>query len=105
MCLGVWNLKLVTDEGGVGAGGGHQFVMVALLDYAALIEDKDPVGVSNGAKPVSDHDPSAWQPVEICVDFGFRHDVEMTGGFVQYEKGRLSREGPGYREPLFLTAG
>ena len=54
--LGDRGLELALVEPGVGAAGGDELVVVALLDDRAVLHDEDAVGVPDRREPVGDHE-------------------------------------------------
>ena len=74
---------LGAHQGGVGAVPGHELVVAAELDDAAVVDDGDAVRVFHGREPVCDDDGGATlgQLLEGCLDSGLRHAVERGGRF------------------------
>ena len=81
----------------VGAGG----------TQAALIDDDDPIGVTDDAQAVRDDDNGAppGNIFQIAADDLFTLRVESTGCFVKNQYGRIGQQGAGDRQTLFLSAG
>ena len=73
---------------------------------AALVEHHDLVGAADGGQPVRDHDHGAvlHQVGQRLLHQHFRFGVEMRGGFVQNQDGRVLEQGAGDGDALPLAA-
>src|SRR5829696_10205511 len=91
---------------GVETAGGQQVGVGALLDDPAAVDDQDPVGVDDGRQPVGDD--QAGPALEgggqglLDVDLGLR--VEVGGGLVEDDDGRVGQQQPGDGQALLLPA-
>lgn len=102
MCLqlieGAVDIALVVVE---------EFLVGALGDDLAVLEDVDAVAVANGAEAVGDGDGGAigGELVEGFLDLSFGDGVHGGGGFVHEEDVGIAEEGAGEGEALALTTG
>ena len=81
--------------------------MGAGFDDAALLHDQDAVGVSDRIETMGDDDGGAAdeQAIQGILDEAFALGVEVGGGLVEDEQGRVRQHGPGDGDALTLTAG
>jgi hypothetical protein len=49
-------------------GAGHQFVVCALLDNAAMSQDDDPIGMPDIREPVRDQDRGSGATISIRAE-------------------------------------
>jgi len=98
---------LESDEFGVAAVGGHEFVVGADFADAAVFENDDAVGVADGAESVGDDEccSALHELCEASLDESFAFGVEVAGGFVEDEDGGVGEDGAGDGDALFLSAG
>ncbi len=99
-------LDLCAEQLGVSPARGEEFVVAALLDDSALLEDDDLVGVADGAEAVGDDEAGSSAPQfgEGGLDEGFTFCVEVAGGFVEDEDPGIGEESTSDGEPLALSA-
>ena len=65
--------------------------MGSLFDDAAVFKDQNPIGHSDGWKPMGDNDrgPAAGQGAEALEDSAFGHGIERSRRFIQDEDVRF----------------
>src|ERR1700676_787473 len=98
-------LELV--EAVVDAALGKELLMRALFAKAALVEDKDAVGVLNGAETMRDDESgaAAKQAIEGVADQQLSLCVHAGRGFVENKEARIVREGASEIDELALADG
>ena len=98
--------RLAGDQAGVGAVAGHELVVAADLDDAAVVEDDDAVGVADGAEAVGDDEGGAalLQLLQRLLDEVLALAVERRGGLVEDEDAGVAEDGAGDRDALALAA-
>ncbi len=86
---------------------GDQFFMSSFLYNLALRENDDPMGISDGGKPMGDHkDRSALhQTFQGLLNLCLRIGIKGGGGFIQYQDGCILQKGPGDGEALAFPTG
>lgn len=62
MCLYLKELPIMS------VGAGHQFVVCALLDNAAMSQDDDPIGMPDIREPVRDQDRGSGATISIRAE-------------------------------------
>src|SRR5579863_10083779 len=79
----IFVLKLIQTV--VNASFGQQLLMRALFAQTALVEDKDSVGILDGAQAMRDDNgcTSGEQPVQSFADHYLRARVHAGSGFVE----------------------
>ena len=98
---------LAEDHVVVGAAGGHELVVRAALDDAAVFHQQDQVGAADGGEAVGDDERGAagqergHRGLDELLAFG----VEVAGGFVEDEDLRRGQDRAGDGQPLLLAAG
>ena len=99
-------VELQPGEAGVEAALGHQRVVRALLDDAAVVHHDDPVGAADGGEAVGDDDRRAvvHQPLERLLDQPLGFGVERGGRLVEQQDRRVAQQRAGDREALALAA-
>src|SRR5215217_2214831 len=92
---------------GVQAAGPQQLGVGALLDDAAALDDQDPVGVDDGRQPVGDDQagPALQGGGQRLLDVDLGLGVEVGGGLVEDDDGRVGQQQPGDGQALLLAAG
>src|SRR5215212_419361 len=91
---------------GVEPAGGEQLGVGALLDDPAAVDDQDPVGVDDGRQPVGDDqagpalEGGGQGPLDLHLGLG----VEVGGGLVEDDDGRVGQQQPGDGQALLLPA-
>jgi len=85
----------------------QQFVVAALFDDAAPVQDDEAVHCRDGGKAVRDgnHRFSCHQAVQAGLDGCFHFAIQRRGGFVQDEDGRVFEQDAGDGDTLPLPAG
>src|SRR5215218_10764694 len=91
----------------VQAAGPQQLGVGALLDDAAALDDQDPVGVDDGRQPVGDDQagPAGQGGGQGLLDVDLGLGVEVGGGLVEDDDGRVGQQQPGDGQALLLAAG
>ena len=81
--------------------------MGALLGHGAGIQHDDAVGVPDGGEPVGDDQGGAapHQPGQRLVDQFLVDGVQVRGGLVEHQHGRVLEQRPGDGQALPLAAG
>lgn len=94
-------------EGLVARAGGDEFVVAADADDAAFVENDDLVGACDGGEAVSDDEGGAALRdfLHGFLDFAFGIGVDLAGGFVEDQDGRIAKDGAGDGNTLALAAG
>eukprot|EP00962_Isochrysis_galbana_P008032 scaffold2188_cov102-Isochrysis_galbana.AAC.2 len=96
------------ELGKLSAGYGHQLVPRALLHNTAAADDRDGVGVADGAEPVGDGDGGSpllgHDLVEGGLDDALARRVERRGGLVEKQDGRLAHHRTGDCHALLLPS-
>ena len=79
---------------------------VPVFADAALVEHHDLVGAADGGKPVGDHDDGAMfhQVGQRLLYQHFALGVQMAGGFVENQDGRVLEQRAGDGDALALSA-
>ena len=89
----------------VQAGVCEQFVVGAALSDSAVVQNNDPVSITNRGQTVGDDECGAadQQPGEAFLDetLGFR--VHGRGSLVQYENRGILEQSAGYGDTLFFA--
>src|SRR5438132_7623824 len=71
--------RLQLEHRPVAAAGGHQLLVRAELDYVAVLENRDPIGVANRREAMRDQDrggvPRGRE--DAVEDLGFAANVEL----------------------------
>ena len=62
---------------------GVEFVVSALFNDTALVEDNDPVAVADRAEPVRDDETGTAASAKTVVHLQFGHRVQGAGGFIE----------------------
>ena len=77
----------------------------AALDYTAVLENDDDVGVLDRGEPVSnnEHRPALHERVHTALDDGLRARVDGARGLVEYHDRRVRHRGSRYRDELALA--
>src|SRR5829696_1840665 len=91
---------------GVETAGGQQVGVGALLDDPAAVDDQDPVGVDDGRQPVGDDQagPALEGGGQGLLDVDLGLGVEVGGGLVEDDDGRVGQQQPGDGQALLLPA-
>jgi len=79
--------------------------MAAQLGNAAILNDDDAIGITNGRETVSnDKAGTAFeQLVHAFLDQRLGEGIHAAGGFVHDEDFRVRQDGSGQTDKLFLT--
>ena len=99
--------KLHFVQTGVESVALQQFFVSAAFANCAPFEDSNQVRAANGGEAVGDDEDGAagHQIVERTLHEHFGFGVELRGGFVEDENGRVFEQGAGDGEALALAAG
>ena len=94
-------------EAAVEAVFADEFVVGAFFGDAAVLDDKDLVGVPDRRQAVGDGDdgPAPGELGDGGLDQVLVLRVDAGRGLVQNDDGRVLKDGPGNGNPLFFTAG
>ena len=81
--------------------------MITALDDLSVLQNHDGVGVPHGGETVGDHEggPFCHQTVHALLDVLFRSRIDGARRFIEDQDLRVSQDGSGDREELFLTLG
>ena len=81
--------------------------MGALLDDAAMIENKNAVEPLHGGQAMGDDEccASFSEPIECVAYQGLGHGIEARRGFVKNQNRRAGQDRSGDGNPLTLAAG
>jgi hypothetical protein len=92
------------EQLGEAAAAGPQLGRGAGLDDTAVGDHRDLVGLGDGGQPVGDDDggPARAQALEGVGDAGLAGRVQVGGGLVQDQQGRVGDPGPGEGDQLAL---
>lgn len=98
--------ELHSQEIGVAAAVGHELVVGAGFDDAAVFDHGDEVGVADGAEAVGDDEAGAagHETREAPLDEALGLGVEVAGGLVEDQDFRIGEDGAGDGEALLLAA-
>src|SRR5690348_7349146 len=79
----------------------------ALLDHALGVYDEDLIGMFNGGEAVGGDEGSAagHQAAQGALHQRFRMQVEIGGGFIQYEDAWIGNNGAGDGDALPFAGG
>src|SRR5437763_760334 len=90
-------LCLQIEQFGVATGKRDEFVVGAVFNDFAVLEDEDAVGEADGAEAVADEDGSfaTREDAELGEYFVFGLGVEGAGWLVEYENAGVAHEGTG----------
>ena len=88
-------------------GLGHQFLVRAALDDAAIFEHQDQVGIHDTLDAMGDDEGRAvvHKLHQRIVDLSFGLGINRRRGVVQDQDARVLEQSPGNGDTLFLTAG
>ena len=91
----------------INLAGVQQFIVFALSDDLAAFHDHDGVGRNDRAEPMCDHKRGALvdQMFDGLMNEVLAFGIDLAGGLVENENGRLVEYGASDAQPLFLTAG
>ena len=94
------------EELGVDALLRLQFIVSAGLNNAALVEDEELMGVSQGRKPVRDGEGRATfdEPGDGFLDLLLGLEVYAGGGLIEDEDGGVVEDSAGDADALLLAA-
>jgi hypothetical protein len=94
-------------QAGEPAAAGEELVGWAGLDDAAVLDHRDLVGLGDGGQAVGDDDgrPARAEALEGVGDAGLAGRVQVAGGLVEGEQGRVGDPGPGEGDQLALPGG
>lgn len=90
-----------------GGAGGEELGEGTVADFAAPLDEDDPVGVLNGGEAVGDEDLGrfALQIANGLLDPVFGDGVERGGGFIEDQDGGFFDKSAGDGEALLLASG
>src|SRR5215210_7410917 len=79
--------------------------MRPLLDYPAVLEHDDQVGIADRGEPMRDDEgrPRAEEGPQRALDLPLRADVDRRRRFVEDEDARVGQEGAGEGDELTLA--
>ncbi len=91
----------------VGAALSHQLLVISALFNATVIDHKDPVGIFDGGKTVSDDKagPAGKQCLDALLYQHFRVGIDAAGGFIKDEDLGHGDHGAGKGDELPLPDG
>jgi len=80
--------------------------MIALIDQPTSLQDQDQVRPADLAETMGDNEGRslAADASHGCLNFLFGFAVNGTGAVIQYQNPGVGQKGPGYSQPLLLTA-
>ena len=92
---------------GVNARLGDKLFMLALLDYASVIDNKYPVGVTHRFQPARDHDYRlvARQRFDSLLQSVLVLGVDVCRSLIENDHGRVLKHGTRNGNALALAAG
>jgi hypothetical protein len=95
------------EQVGEAAAAGAELGRGAGLDDTAVLDHRDLVGLGDGGQPVGDDDggPAGAEALEGVGDAGLAGRVQVAGGLVQDQQGRVGDPGPGEGDQLALPGG
>src|SRR5688572_4451444 len=99
-------LQLVPDEGEVGAAAAGQFLVAALPNHLAAIQNDYLIGIAHGAEPVGDNQHGApfAELSQIFHDDPLISGVQRTCGLVEEQELRILVDGASDQDTLALAA-
>ena len=94
------------EQLGEAAAMGAELGRGARLDDAAVLDHRDLVGLGDGGQPVGDDDggPARTETLQGVGGAGLAGRVQVAGGLVQDQQGRIGDSGPGECDQLALPA-
>src|SRR6185295_4141726 len=100
-------LDLDPEELGVAPAAGQELLVRAGFDNAAVLDDRDAVGMADGGEAVGDDKagPAAHEAGQAPLDEPLALGVEVAGGLVEDEDEGVGQDGPGDGQALLLAAG
>ena len=98
------------DERGAAEAGVHavlrdKFIVRALLNHAAMVEDVDAVGVAHGAQAVGDDEAGAMrhEMLQRLLNLPFGLGIDAGSGFIEQQNRWIAQQSTGDADALLFT--